>query len=185
MMVSNGDSSSAPKLADFLALNEEIAALVQARMPLEPQLARLGADLPAKAGKLAERVGLRLSAGESLPAAIDAECADLPAVYRATIIAGLESGRLGAAIESLVDTASRLEQLRRLTGLALLYPIFILVLACLLFALVITSLIPQFGWLNNSSFGPLAWLSHFPLSRDVGRYRGTMLNRVSWRLTGG
>ncbi|HEX3599199.1 MAG TPA: type II secretion system F family protein [Lacipirellulaceae bacterium] len=164
MKASRGESYTAPTLADFLSLNEEIAAVVGARLPLESQLAQVGAELPAKMGLLADRIAKRLSSGETLPAAIDAECADMPAIYRATIIAGLESGRLGGAIESLVDTASRLDQLRRLTGVALLYPVIIVGMACLLFAFVVTSVIPQFGRLVNASFGPLAWLSHYPLA---------------------
>ena len=37
-----GDKPLAPALADFIHLNEEIAALVRARIPLESHLARIG-----------------------------------------------------------------------------------------------------------------------------------------------
>lgn len=154
-----GGNSVAPALADFIVINEEIGALVRARLPLETHLARIGADLPGKSGELAARIGRRMEAGESLAAAMDAECAALPAAYRAAIVAGIESGQLGGALESLVDTATRLDQLRRVTGLALLYPLMVVVVACLLFGLVLTAVIPQFDWLNNAHFGPLAELA--------------------------
>lgn len=164
MNAPTGGKATAPALADFIILNEEIAALVRARMPLDSHLKRIGAELPGKAGELAKRIGRRMEVGESLPDAIEVECASMPAVYRATIVAGIESGHLGSAIESIVDTASRMDQLRRITGVALLYPIVIVVATCLLLAMVIIRVVPQFEWLNHSQFGPLAWLSRWPLS---------------------
>ena len=154
-----GGNSVAPALADFIVINEEIGALVRARLPLESHLARIGADLPGKSGELAARIGQRMEAGESLAAAMDAECASQPAAYRAAIVAGIESGQLGGALESLVDTATRIDQLRRVTGLALLYPLMVVVIACLLFGLVLTAVIPQFDWLYEPHFGRLAELA--------------------------
>jgi general secretion pathway protein F len=156
--------ASAPAIADFIALNEEIAALVAARIPLESHLAAIGAELPGKAGDLARRIGRRLGAGEDIAAAIDAECAALPASYRAVIAAGVESGQLGSAIESVVASATRLDQLRRVTGVAILYPLMVIVVACCLLALVLTSVVPRFEWLNQYEFGPVAWLAHWPLT---------------------
>jgi type II secretory pathway component PulF len=151
-----------PSLAEFILLNEEIAALARARVPLEAQLARLGRELPGTAGDLAERIGRRLEAGDNLPDAIEAECASLPAAYRAAIVAGLESGQLASAIESLVDTATRLEQLRRVTGIAVLYPLVIIVVACLLFAMVLWLVVPRFDWLYGRHFGPFTSLAEAP-----------------------
>lgn len=157
-----GGNSIAPALADFIVINEEIGALVRARLPIEMHLARIGGDLPGKSGELAGRIGQRMEAGESFAAAMDAECASLPAAYRAAIVAGIESGQLGGALESLVDTASRLDQLRRVTGLAVLYPLMVVSIACLLFGMVLTAVIPQFDWLDNSHFGLLTELARSP-----------------------
>ncbi len=157
-----GGNSIAPALADFIVINEEIGALVRARLPLESHLARIGGDLPDKSGELAARIGRRMEAGESFAAAMDAECAALPAAYRAAIVAGIESGQLGGALESLVDTASRLDQLRRVTGLAMLYPLMVVGIAGVLCGFVLTKVIPQFDWLNNSRLGLLTQLAHSP-----------------------
>src|SRR5688500_6849367 len=92
----------APRLSDFILLNEELAALVEARIPVEAHLGRLGTELPGKSAELARRIGRRMEAGEDLAAAMDAECATLPGAYRAAIIAGVESGRLSAALQALV-----------------------------------------------------------------------------------
>jgi type II secretory pathway component PulF len=77
-------------------------------------------------------------------------------------VAGVESGELGGALESLVDSASRLDQLRRVTGLAALYPLMVVSIACLLFGLVLTAVVPQFDWLSDSKFGPLSKLAQSP-----------------------
>ncbi len=164
MNAPTGGKAAAPALADFIALNEEIAALVRARIPLEPQLAQLGRDLPGKAGELAEQVGRRLEAGESLAAAMEAQCAELPATYRAVVVAGAESGQLGAALESLVDSASRTDQLRRVTGVAIVYPVVLAVVACWLLALVVTRVVPRFEWVGQYRFAPLTWLSNWSLT---------------------
>jgi type II secretory pathway component PulF len=154
--------SEQPSLADFILLNEEIASLVRARVPLESHLARLGRELPGTAGDLAERVGRRLQAGDSLPDAVDAECATLPAAYRAAIVAGVQSGQLAGALESLVETASRQEQLRRVTGVAILYPLMVIIIASLLFAMVLYLVVPNFGWLYERHFGPFSFLAESP-----------------------
>ena len=159
MNAPTGGKAAAPALADFIALNEEIAALVAARIPLEPQLAQLGRELPGKAGELAQHIGRRLEAGESLAEAMEAECTALPATYRAVITAGAESGQLGAALESLVDSAARTDQLRRITGMALVYPVVLAVVACWLLALVIARVVPEFEWLDQYNSAPIAWLA--------------------------
>jgi type II secretory pathway component PulF len=155
---------AAAALADFIILNEELAALVRARLPLETHLRRFGAELPGKAGQLAELIGRRMEAGETLTVAMDAECATLPAAYRAAILAGVESGHLGSALESLVDSASRIDQLRRVTGIALIYPLIILIVACVLLSFVVSIVVPSFDWLDRSYFGPLAPLANEPLA---------------------
>src|SRR6476660_7510975 len=122
MNAPTGDKAPGPALADFILLNEEIASLLRARVPLESHLAQIAAELPGQSGELAERIARRLNAGENLADAVDAECATMPAAYRATIVAGSRSGQLAGAIESVVDSASLIEELRRITGVALIYP---------------------------------------------------------------
>ena len=155
-------STIAPRLIDFIVLNEELAALVEARLPIESHLARLGAELPGKSAELARRIGRRMEAGESLAAAMDAECATMPGAYRAVIVAGVESGRLASALEALVDSASRLDALRRVTGMAMVYPLLVLVIVCLLLGLLISTVVPDFLRLGESPFGPIGWLADSP-----------------------
>ena len=112
---------------------------------------------------LAEQIGRRMESGESLDEAMDAECQSLPPAYRAVVLAGMQSGELGAALESLVDSATRLDQMRRVTGIAILYPLIIVVVACVLLAVIISQVIPSFEWLNQPHFGVFRQLAHWPL----------------------
>lgn len=159
---SSGKGATAA-LADFITLNEEIAAVARARLPLESHLARLGNELPAKAGPLAARIGSRIERGETFLDAMDAECADLPPAYRAIIAAGIESGQLGAALESLVESATRRSDLRRVTGVAILYPMIIVVVACQLLAFVLAKILPTFQFLYERRDDWIARLAESPL----------------------
>ncbi len=170
MNAPTGGKAATPAVADFIALSEEIAALVRARIPLQPHLAQLGQELPGKTGELAGQIGRRLEAGESLAAALDAECPSLPATYRAAIAAGVESGQLGAALESIADSASRLDQLRRVTGVAIIYPLILVVVVCWLLPLMLISLVPGFQWAGQFHYGPIAWLAHWPYTAPVLMY---------------
>ncbi len=154
--------SVAAAVDDFLLHYDEIAALCRAGLPLEGHLRRLGRDLPGRAGELAERIGRRMESGETLPVAMEAECASLPAAYRAVIAAGVRSGQLASGLEAIVDSASRLAELRRVTGMALVYPLVIAVVTCVLLAGVFTLVIPGFASLSNTYYRPLAPLSEWP-----------------------
>lgn len=156
-----------PALADFILLNEELAALVRARVPIESHLARLGRQLPRKSAILAERIGKRLEAGEDLVAAIEAECKSLPGTYRAALVAGIESGNVGAAFQAIVESTKRLDQLRHVTLAAVLYPLVLVILVCWLLALVITRVVPAFDWIKNTPVRPLLGLSQSPYTVPI------------------
>lgn len=80
--------------------------------------------------------------GEGLAEAIRAEGAHFPTTYRAAVEAGLRSGRLSAALEDLAAFARGYAELRRSVGLALLYPMMVLMLAYGLFVAFVVRLLP-------------------------------------------
>jgi general secretion pathway protein F len=163
MNAPSGGLAAGPVLADFILLNEEIAGLVRARVPLESHLAQIGAELPGKAGELAQGISRRLEAGESLLDAIEAECAGMPAAYRATILAGLASGEPASAIESVVDSATRLADMRRITGMAMIYPMIIIVVAVALTCVMCMILIPSINMLSESHSPTISWFMSWRL----------------------
>ena len=88
----------------------------------------------------------------------------MPRSYRAIVRAGLRSGRLPAALEGYADTATRVAELRRVTGLAVLYPLFVFLVAWILYVFACSSLLPNYDWLE---LGDRMWVQ--PLR--LGRYR--------------
>ena len=61
------------------------------------------------------------------------------------------------ALEALVDSASRVDQLRRITGIAVLYPMMITIVTTFLLTLIVTKVTPQFQLVMDPR-GPFAWL---------------------------
>ena len=142
--VSGGVRRRPVSLDQLIALNDEIAALARSGMPLERGLLHLGSDLPGRLGRITTALGERMSAGLSLTEALDASGSDVPTVYRAVVEAGVKSGRLSVALEGLAAFARGFAEARRSIGLALWYPLTVVILAYGLFLFIITTVIPRF-----------------------------------------
>jgi len=137
------DAPAAITLNELIALNDEIAALVRAGVPLEPALGELSRDLPGRLGKIAAIVAQRSSRGESLLQVVSQQAGQLPPVYRAVVEAGLKTGRLPAALEALAGAIRRTAQTRRSVAMAALYPLLVLIAAWGLFAVFAHALAPR------------------------------------------
>ncbi|HWE37983.1 MAG TPA: type II secretion system F family protein [Isosphaeraceae bacterium] len=128
-------------LRDLIALNDEIAALVRAGVPLDRGLRAL--DAGGGLGAIAATLGDRLARGETLPEALEAERARIPTLYRAVVEAGLRAGRLPVALEGLATFARGVAELRWEIGQALVYPLMVLVLAYGLFVGLVLEVVPR------------------------------------------
>lgn len=132
-------------LDDFVALNDEIAALARAGVPLGKGLLDLGSDLPGRLGRLTSDVGRRIEQGETLEQVVSRSPELFPPAYLAVIQAGVKVGRLPAALEGISHTARRTAQMQRSIGLAMLYPLFLLGAAYVLLVFWIQKLAPVMG----------------------------------------
>ena len=154
-------------------MNDEIAALVRAGVPLDRGLLRAGGDLPGGLKRITQALGDRLSRGESLAQALEAEKGSIPPLYRAVVEAGARSGRLPAALEGLARYVRGYSEARAAIGVALWYPILVLSLAYALFLGLVIEVIP-------GSSGPSSrWGSRS--SRPCAGWSGS----GSWPPTGG
>lgn len=131
------------KLDELIALNDEIAALVRAGIPLELGLQSISPDLRGSLAIIVERIAVAMSRGASLPEAIGDEDTGLPKVYRAVVNAGLMAGQLSAALECISAFARTLGDMRRRIAMALIYPAIVLILAYALFLGFIAVLVPR------------------------------------------
>lgn len=130
-------------LADLITLNDEIAALVRSGVPLGKGLAGSGSDLEGRLGQVARRIGGRMDRGLSLPEALRAEEPAIPPLYSSVVEAGARAGRLPAAMEGLASFARSVADLRGVVGLAMIYPLILLVVAYLMLVGLIVGLTPS------------------------------------------
>src|SRR5689334_20098249 len=84
-------------LAHLIALNDEIAALARAGLPLESGLRAVGRDIAGGLGAAMTGLAARMDRGASLAEALAAEGGTFPPIYRAVVEAGLRAGRLPTA----------------------------------------------------------------------------------------
>jgi general secretion pathway protein F len=128
----------------FIALNDELAAVVRAGLPMERSLREAASEMPGTLGTMMQLLADRMSHGESLPKALASERNRFPHVYRAVVEAGIKSGRLTAALEGIATFARIYVELRRAIGMALLYPFMVLTFAYALLVFFVLEIVPRF-----------------------------------------
>ena len=111
-------------------------------------LVRVASESSGPTSALARRLSERLEQGQDLGAAIDAEGDHLPQAYRTLVKAGLQSGRLTAALEGYSETATRMAELRRTVCLATIYPVILLMTMWTLFVFLNEKVLPSFDWME-------------------------------------
>lgn len=126
----------------WLALNDEIVALVRAGLPLERGLDAMGRGRLGEASRLLKE---RMERGETLDQALEAESGRVPPIYRAVVKAGVRSGRLDSALEGIASYARSFVEMRRLLGLAMIYPLLVITLAYVLLLGFLWFVLPPFA----------------------------------------
>jgi general secretion pathway protein F len=144
LLVSAADSHLMNRvtLDQLLALNDEMAALVRAGIPLEQGLTALGQDAPGKLGLLATRLADRLRSGENLVDILQRDDMAFPPIWRSVVLAGLRSGHLPAALEGLSQTVRRAADVRRSIAVSLIYPFVVVAIAFAFLMFSLTYLAP-------------------------------------------
>lgn len=142
--MSDREAGGAVTLDQLSALNVEIAALVRAGVPLDRGLIDAGRQIQGRLGSQALSLGERLGRGESLPEALGSSGLAVPELYRAVVEAGIRSGRLTQALEGMATLTRGHVEARRAIGLALLYPMMVVVLAYALFVGFVTRIVPRY-----------------------------------------
>jgi type II secretory pathway component PulF len=128
-------------LEQWLALNDTISAMVRAGLPLERCLMDVGTG---RLSDVSRSIAIRLERGESLEQALEAEGDHVPPVYRAVVKAGARSGQLASALDGLTVYARHFVEMRRTLGLALVYPVLVILLAYVLFLGFLLFVLPRF-----------------------------------------
>ena len=161
--------------ADLLLLGQELAALVNAGLPLlrcvDILRARRAGTL---AGTVLDRARRELASGASLSGAFrpEIERAGVPELFVTSIEVGEASGDLVTALRRYVAHLDRTQRLRRRVRAALTYPAVLLVVASVVVTVLLTVVIPRFStfYAHSGAELPLATRALVGLADFVATY---------------
>lgn len=160
------------KLEQLILLHEEILALVRAGVPLASGLQMLGGELPGRLGRIASSISESITRGASLDEALNQHASQFPPVYLAVVRAGLRSGRLTSALESLSVALVRIRDARESVVAGMIYPILVIlmtIVGSLFFCIhVVPRIFSVFHTFAIKVPGPLAWAESLGLTSGLG-----------------
>ena len=131
---------------EFLVFNQELATLLKAGMPLVQSLDILRQRVANPLLKtVLDDVFDRVRAGSSLSEAFEAQGTLFPGVYTASLLAGEKSGSLEQVIRRYVAYVKVISAVKRKTISALVYPAILLLLSCIVVAIIVLRVVPEFG----------------------------------------
>lgn len=132
---------STPQLALF---TRQLATLLAAGLPIDEALAALGEQGEDERSRtLVVALRSRVMEGAGLAAAFADYPESFPEIYRASIAAGEQSGRLSTVLERLADYAESRDALRQQMLTALAYPILLSLVAVAVVTGLLVYVVPQ------------------------------------------
>ncbi|WP_313916412.1 type II secretion system inner membrane protein GspF [Tahibacter sp.] len=132
---------STPQLALF---TRQLATLLAAGLPIDEALAALGEQgEDERSRSLVVALRSRVMEGAGLAAAFADYPESFPEIYRASIAAGEQSGRLSTVLERLADYAESRDALRQQMLTALAYPILLSLVAVAVVTGLLVYVVPQ------------------------------------------
>ena len=117
----NFSVAGSANLDQLIGLCDEIAALVRAGLPIEASLAEMNRDEQTKTAKHLTQLAEQLGTGQSLAEAIRNDLV-FPPVYAAVVEAGIQSGNLAGALDSIAQSGRMLRDCRTFLVQTALYP---------------------------------------------------------------
>ncbi|HEU4620063.1 MAG TPA: type II secretion system inner membrane protein GspF [Gammaproteobacteria bacterium] len=129
---------------DLAILTRQLATLLKAGLPLEEAL-RAVSEQSEKARLKSIVLGVRgkVLEGHTLAAGLDDFPHAFPTVYRATVAAGEQAGRLDAVLERLADYTESRHGLMQKVSHAMIYPIVLTTFAFLIIVLMLIYVVPK------------------------------------------
>ena len=175
----SGSSGRAITLDQLIALNEEMAGLVRAGVPLERGLLQASREMGGRSGTIASAIGERLARGERLEDALAGSGHAFPKTYQAVIEAGLRSGQLAKALEGLAMIARSYAEARNSIGMALVYPFLVILLAYAFLVAMVVNVAPRFATVVQSlELKPIPILTHAAEAADTVLYWGPIFPAI-------
>src|SRR5207302_9426861 len=121
---------------DLVTLNEEVAGMARAGLPLDQGLAALAREMGrGRLQHVTAQLAKDLQAGHPLPEALERQGGRVPPFYAGLVAAGIRTGRVSEVLATLTVYTRALADLRAAVLGALVYPAVILGVALILFGL--------------------------------------------------
>jgi type II secretory pathway component PulF len=131
---------------DLITLNEEIASMAKAGLPLDQGMAVLAREMGrGRLKNVTQQLADDLRAGHTLPEALERQKGRVPSYYAALLAAGIRSGRLGDVLGTLTIYARSVADFRANLISALLYPSIVFLMGIGLVALVGFYVLPVYA----------------------------------------
>jgi type II secretory pathway component PulF len=130
---------------DLITLNEEIASLARAGLPLDQGLAAIAREMSrGRLKSVTEKLAADLRAGHTLPEALTRQEGRIPGYYAALLAAGIRSGKLSDVLRTLTVHARAVADFRSNIYSALLYPTIVFLLGIGLIVFVCHFVLPMY-----------------------------------------
>lgn len=127
----------------LLLMTRQLATLVHAGLPLDEALAALAEGQEGRMRRIALALRARVMEGEPLAQALAAFPSSFETLYRASVAAGEQSGRLALVLQRLATHLEGRDALRRRLIAALAYPLVLLVVAGLVVTGLMLYVVPE------------------------------------------
>jgi general secretion pathway protein F len=129
---------------DLALLTRQLATLVRSGLPLEESLLAVSQQTEKPRIKsILLGVRSRVMEGHTLADGFAEFPGIFPEIYRATVAAGEQSGRLDVVLERLADYTESRQQIRQKIGNALVYPIALTVMCFGIVSLLLVFVVPK------------------------------------------
>jgi type II secretory pathway component PulF len=130
---------------ELIALNEQIAGMARAGLPLDQGLASLAGEMHrGRLRRVTEAIVHDLKNGSTLPEAVARRNSELPPYYAHLITAGVRTGRLPDVLATLTAYARSIATTRGIIIDSLFYPIVVFLFAIVLLSTLVFFVLPQF-----------------------------------------
>ena len=129
---------------ELALVTRQLATLVQSGMPVESALATAAEQSEKmRLKKIILAVRAKVLEGHTLADALKEFPHVFPDLYRSTVAAGEHSGHLEAVLGRLADYTESRQALSQKMGLALIYPVLMIVVAVLVVVVLLAYVVPQ------------------------------------------
>lgn len=154
---------------DVALLTRQLATLVRAALPIEESLLAVSQQSEnAAVQRVLAAVRAGVVEGRSLASSLGAFPDVFPEIYRATVAAGEQSGRLDVVLERLADYTESRDALRQRVRGALLYPVLLSVMCLLIVTGLMTYVVPKVVEVFEAGKTALPWMTRVMLAASAG-----------------